>query len=172
LAYHAARILVLIARCGKPRTKTRALLPGIVGRTLLAKLDFFVRYPAYLRRAEQILRKLKTEVPTREEERSVEAGMVRYLYGPWDHFYYPVLAYLIGKQLIAVEFKQGTEVFRVTSRGQAVADELAADDAYSDLTERAEAAYHLFNTYTGNRLKTFIYQHFPEVVNRGLGEPI
>jgi hypothetical protein len=51
LAYHAGRLLLLISLCGKPRNMKSEILPGIEGRTLLAKLDFFLRYPSYLRRA-------------------------------------------------------------------------------------------------------------------------
>src|SRR4051812_43483899 len=96
LAFHAARILILIAFCGKPRTSPKGVLPGIEGRTLLAKLDFFLRYPAYLRKAAQIrdavvLGESVLRVAANEAN-SVESRMVRYLYGPWDHLYYPALA--------------------------------------------------------------------------------
>src|SRR5437588_2238107 len=109
LAYHASRLLLLISLCGKPRKPTvkSEKLPGIEGRTLLAKLDFFIRYPVYLKRAAKLLH---TEISdedlglaTDEEMHSVESHMVRYLYGPWDHIYYSALAYLIGKGLIVVE---------------------------------------------------------------------
>jgi len=95
--------------------------------------------------------------------------MVRYLYGPWDHVYYPALAYLIGKELIVIEMKRGTEIFRLTSKGWDVADKLAQEPAYADLARRADTAYHLFNKYKGSGLKNFIYTYFPEVVSRKLG---
>jgi hypothetical protein len=41
LAYHAARLLILIGHSGKPQGRSD-LLPAIKGRTLLAKLDFFM----------------------------------------------------------------------------------------------------------------------------------
>jgi len=176
LAYHAARLLLLIRFCGKPRTGRSASLPGIEGRTLLAKLDFFLRYPAYLKKAAEILgRDLSDEdlglVPD-DEIRSVESRMVRYLYGPWDHIYYPALAYLIGKELIIVEMKRGTEIFRLSPKGRDVATELAQKPAYEDIARRADAVYRLFNRYKGSGLKDFIYAHFPEVVNRELGTTI
>lgn len=176
LAYHAARVLLLIALCGKPRGRQAKILPGIAGRTLLAKLDFFLRYPAYLKRAAAILGKHFTDedldlVPD-SETRSVESRMVRYRYGPWDHLYYLTLAYLIGKELIYIELERGNEIFRLTEKGHTVAVTLANDPAYSDFARRAESAYKLFNTFSGTRLKEFIYQHFPEVVNRELGATI
>jgi hypothetical protein len=102
----------------------------------------------------------------------VESRMVRYRYGPWDHVYYIALAYLIGKGLVQVELSGGTETFRLTERGRAIATELAADPAYVDLAQRARSVYRLFNRYTGSRLKDFIYRHFPEVVGRKLGQTI
>lgn len=182
IAYHAARILLLISYCGKPRSARAASLPAVVGRTLLAKLDFFLRYPVYLKKAAQILGKefgdedfgLDAEPEEAQEAVavSVESRMVRYLYGPWDHIYYPALAYLIGKELIAVENRGGTDVFRITQKGQEVSSAFAEDPVYADLVRRANTAYRLFNQFTGNRLKDFIYRHFPEVVSRRVGETI
>jgi hypothetical protein len=176
LAYHAARILILIAYCGKPRRATSAVLPAIEGRTLLAKLDFFLRYPAYLKKAAEIRTAKSADFRlldgSANEATSVESRMVRYLYGPWDHLYYPVLAYLIGKQLISVEKGRASDVFRLTAQGREVATRLAQDPAYKDQVQRAELVYRLFNAYSGNRLKEFIYEHFPEVVNRGVGSTI
>jgi hypothetical protein len=103
---------------------------------------------------------------------SVESRMVRYLYGPWDHIYYPALAYLVGKELITIENSGGTDVFRITDRGREVAGAFAEDPVYTDMVKRADTAYKLFNRYTGNRLKDFIYLHFPEVVSRKVGEII
>jgi hypothetical protein len=176
IAYHAARLLLLIAYCGKPRMARSAKLPGVEGRTLLAKLDFFLRYPNYLVKAAQILRKEVSDgdigITGEREAMSVESRMVRYRYGPWDHVYYPALAYLVGKQLIMIEPMQGADIFRLTPQGRVVSDQLSKDTAYKDLVRRAETVYKLFNKYSGNRLKDFIYDNFPEVVNRKLGETI
>jgi hypothetical protein len=176
LAYHAARLLILISFCGKPRNPKSSVLPGIDGRTLLAKLDFFLRYPIYLKKAADILHKTFADdelgLDATVQAQAVESRMVRYLYGPWDHIYYPALAYLIGKELITVETKRGADVFRITQRGQDVVSLLAKEPVYEDLVRRANTAYKLFNSYTGNRLKDFIYDHFPEVVGRRVGEII
>ena len=176
IAYHAFRLLLLINYCGKPQQVTSDTLPGIEGRTLLAKLDFFLRYPAYLRKAAKILEKQFSDeelgLVNDAEEKSVESRMVRYLYGPWDHIYYLTLAYLIGKELIEIEKKKGrdTEVFRLTGKGQnAVKLILKEDSSYTDLAKRADTVYHTFNGYTGNSLKEFIYEHFPDIVSRKIG---
>lgn len=174
LAYHAARLIILVRFCGKPQNSAVSL-PGILGRTLLAKLDFFLRYPAYLKRARELLRvhpprqSGSLDVP---ETTSIESRMVRYLYGPWDHVYYPTLAYLIGKRLIQVEPRRQAEMFRLTERGMDVADQLATDNSYLDLSERARIVNSLFHAYTGTGVKNFIYEHFPEIVGRQIGEAI
>ncbi|GHO65728.1 hypothetical protein KSC_046200 [Ktedonobacter sp. SOSP1-52] len=178
LVYHASRLLLLISLCGKPQSKKNVELPGVEGRTLLAKLDFFLRYPAYLRNAAQILGiEVSDEdlgLSFSEEENSVESHMVRYLYGPWDHNYYMALAYLIGKGLIEVEKSngRGTEIFKLTSTGAEIVGKLSKESAYEDLARRASTTYRLFKKYNGNKLKDFIYHNFPEVVNRKIGATI
>jgi hypothetical protein len=87
IAYHAARLLILIRFCGKPRSDPN-LYPGVEGRTLLAKLDFFLRYPIYLKRAALILNNEDVSAITSDEINTVESRMIRYLYGPWDTVYY------------------------------------------------------------------------------------
>lgn len=175
IAYHAARILLLITLCGTPRSKQAKTLPGIEGRTLLAKLDFFLRYPAYLKRAAKILYPEKEITDkdfgllSNDELKSVESQMIRYLYGPWDNLYYVILAYLIGKELIEVEKRKGTEIFRLTTKGHTVASELISSPIYADLVSRANTVYSLFNKFKGSRIKDFIYSNFPEVVNREIG---
>lgn len=174
LAYHAARLLILIEHCGKPQKSP--VSPGVEGRTLLAKLDFFLRYPNYLEKAARILNKesiyLKAIKGEDDTSQTVESKMVRYRYGPWDFTYYPVLAYLVGKKLINIDTKSNTEIFRITPQGEEIVKALAESDEYDDLLKRANAVYKLFNTYKGNRLKDFIYDNFPDVVQRKIGETI
>lgn len=175
LAYHVARLLILIGQCGKPQDRS-GKLPAIQGRTLLAKLDFFMRYPSYLKRAAQIKditcsdSDLGIEYP--DEINTVESHMIRYLYGPWDSIYYTAIAYMVGKQLIEPPTAEKVETFKLSPKGREILSQIESDPAFSDLTRRAKTIYHLFNSYGGTRLKSFIYDNFPEVVNRGIGEEI
>jgi hypothetical protein len=175
LAYHAARLLILIGYCGKPQTNPQKL-PAIQGRTLLAKLDFFMRYPTYLKRAA-----IEFDIACTDEDLglthpdeidTIESRMVRYLYGPWDSLYYVTLAYLIGKGLIEPPVASKVDIFKLTPYGQDVLNSFEEDPAFVDLIRRAKTIYRLFKNYSGSRLKQYIYHHFPEVVDRGLGEQI
>jgi len=176
LAYHASRILLLISKCGRPQNSKEGVLPGVRGRTLLAKLDFFLRYPAYLRDAAIIegihLTNEDLGLVPDNELYATESRMVRYLYGPWDEIYYPALAYLIGKGLIVIHRERGTEIFRITPMGLETMRVLSNEPAFSNMIRRAHSVYRLFNKYTGTGLKTFIYTHFPEILNKELGEKI
>ena len=171
LAYHAARLLVLIKQAGSPQTNPKKR-PAIRGRTLLAKFDFFVRYPVYLVRAARILRLDLGLAVSKPEANSVESRMVRYLYGPWDDVYPSVLAYLVGKGFIQVDLVRGVEEFRLTFAGIDVANSLAATDEYSATAIRAKALTVLFKGKGGTAVKEFIYRHFPDVVSRQLGSSI
>lgn len=172
LAYHAGRILLLIRRCGSPKKP----VPAIKGRTRLAKLDFFLRYPKYLERAGQVLgQSLSLDdlgLADTGESATIESRMIRYRFGPWDEVYYPTLAYLIGKGLVRVDASTRTESFTLTNAGMAVADDLVADSSFSDLRGRADTIYRLFHKYTGTKLKEFIYVHFPEVVEQEMKESL
>jgi hypothetical protein len=173
LAYHAARLLILIRFAGRPRNDS-VTLPGIEGRTLLAKLDFFLRYPAYLKRASEIIGQ-SIESPTIinfDETNSVESRMIRYLYGPWDDVYYQVLAYLIGKELIIVGKKNNTEIFQLSAKGNEIAEQLALTNEFAEIVSRADFISKIFSKYNGNTLKKFIYNNFPDIVNRKIGDVI
>ncbi len=173
LAYHVGRLIILIGHCGKPQANPNKP-PTITGRTLLAKLDFFMRYPNYLQRAA-----IKLDIACTVEDlgiskpddvNTIESRMVRYLYGPWDSVYYVALAYMVGKGLIEPPRASKVDLFRLTPKGTTILGMFEADPDFSDLIRRANTIYKLFNAYNGSRLKLFIYDSFPEVVNRQLGE--
>lgn len=175
IPYHVARLLILIGVCGTPQNN-QTKLPSVQGRTLLAKLDFFMRYPKYLQKAGSILGKELTDgqlgIYSTEEVNTVESRMIRYLYGPWDEIYYVALAYMIGKGIIEPLRPSKVDIFKITPFGKTLLQTLKADDVFNDLFARGETIYHLFNGYSGSRLKDFIYTYFADVVNRDIGEVI
>lgn len=165
--YHATRILLLIAFAGSPKNT-----PMIKGRTLLAKFDFFLRYPAYLGRAVKIRTGRELEDLLDYEINNVETRMVRYKYGPWDHIYYSVLTYLVSKDLISVTMKKNVEYFGLTKTGEAKVRELSSIEIFQSTIKRAQVIKKIFPGWSGSSVKEFIYQRFPEIVSLPLGEDI
>ena len=150
--FHAARIVLLLHLCG---VKNR-----IVGLTKLAKLDFFVRYPEFFQRAARHLEK-QTVRPAVD---TVESSMVRHHYGPWDARYYQILAFLEGRELIAVERNDKTFIFSLTETGFGLAKRLTGEPAYQDLCTHMKAVKKLLGTKSGDVLKNLVYELFDEEV--------
>ncbi|MFM8273969.1 MAG: hypothetical protein ACKODX_16790 [Gemmata sp.] len=165
--FHAARLLLLIYFCGTKVKATGRL--KIEGLTRLAKLDFFVRYPDFFRRAKDHLGQHGGSGPTAP----AESAMVRHHYGPWDARYYQVLGFLESRELIAVERQDKTFVFILTEAGQGVAKRLAEEPSYSDLCSRMREVRDVFKGKTGDWLKKLVYKLFDaEVASLPLGQVI
>jgi hypothetical protein len=150
--FHAARILLLLHLCG--------VTNKITGLTKLAKLDFFVRYPDFFQRA---ARHLQTQADD-PAVFAIESAMVRHHYGPWDARYYQLLAFLEGRELIAVERDDKTFVFSLTEAGFTLAKRLAGETAYKDLCTHMKAVKKLLGNRTGDGLKKLVYELFDEEV--------
>src|SRR5690349_19688961 len=123
---HAARLVVLMRICGDGHT-------GLIrGRTKLAKLDFFVRYPAFLEAAVQRVRRQRPSLADyRAGTEGVEASMVRYRFGPWDHRYYNLLGLLDARALIKIGGGAGrVETYSLTEAGRQLADSLATQQSF------------------------------------------
>lgn len=167
-ALHLGRILVLLrAFAGRSGNQP------IEGLTKLAKLDFLLRYPTYLERALAAKGDNPQDTPNIQEyERSsVEAHMVRYRYGPWDHRYRRFLNILAGLGLVQIDSEKRTIVMRLTAEGLKAADRLVGDPSYETLAARATLLKKHFNIGPTN-LMEFIYRTFPEVVSLNLGDKI
>ena len=161
LEFHAARLLLLLHICGANGE--------IDGLTKLAKLDFFVRYPAFFVRTSAFLGK-----PVAPVFDTVETPMVRHHYGPWDHRYYHVLAYLEGTGMARVR-KAGARkfVFSLTEQGTLHAKRLSDQEAFRALRNHMIGVRKLLGRRSGESLKKLIYEIFAEeIVERPLGEEI
>jgi len=156
---HAARLLLLLNYAG--------VKGKIISRTKIAKMDFFVRYPVYLQKAAAIHNiKIEDEIDIKPE-----SPMIRYKYGPWDSKYYNIFALLIAKGLITVLPSKNGDVFELTDRGRYAVNELDTVE-FENIIERCKVVSGLFRNKTGSAIKDFIYEHFPEVTSRSLGEEI
>ncbi|MGG6297639.1 hypothetical protein ACQ4M4_24865 [Leptolyngbya sp. AN02str] len=160
IEFHAARLLLLLGLCG--------VGGRIDGLTKLAKLDFFVRYPHFFDKAcsasgEQI----------QSASTSIESSMVRHHYGPWDHRYYEVLAYLRSRGLIQIIKEGNTYKFKLTQVGKQQVEQLKKEPSYEQLCEQMRRVKAVFGNKAGATLKNLIYKVFSqEVAQKSLGEVI
>lgn len=157
---HAARLLLLLKICGQSGR--------IEGLTKLAKLDFFVRYPAFFARVAKHLKKI-----TNIENQEIDSEMVRHHYGPWDKRYYSVLPFLESHRLITVGKQGKAFVFALTEEGKKAAKSLEKRAEFSDQAMRMKEVKRLVGNWKGNSLKDLIYEIFDEeVADKELGEVI
>jgi hypothetical protein len=164
-----ARLLLLIAAFSQEGS-------SLEGRTKLAKLDFLLRYPPFFARALAkrggLTRRAAAAIEKATAEgRTIESRMMRYRYGPWDPAYFALLGRLVGKGLVEPVPEANGLGYRTTALGKTVADALAAEEAWSTIAEHA----FLLKTYfdlSGNGLKNFIYENFPEVAGATWGETL
>ncbi|MDP9349932.1 MAG: hypothetical protein M3P51_00080 [Chloroflexota bacterium] len=159
--FHAARLLLLLLHCGKEGE--------VDGLTKLAKLDFFVRYPAFFARACKHLGK-----PVPPVQDIVEAEMVRHHYGPWDHRYYHVLSFLEGSGLVHVrKFGANAYRFTLTETGRGAAERLSERESFVTMRDHMRRVRAVLGNRKGDTLKKLIYELFSEeVAERPLGEVI
>lgn len=155
------RVLLLIHAFSGTTEKPRVL----EGRVKLAKLDFLVRYPKYLRRVlrdRDVSEKVLATVD--EEPAPLQDRMIRYRYGPWDPAYYAVLGSLIGRGLVEpIPFKHGIG-YRVTDRGRQLAAGLVEDDTWASVRRRTLATRRYLDL-SGTTLKDLLYEAIPEMTN-------
>lgn len=158
-----ARLLLLIEAFSR-RTKV------LEGRTKLAKLDFFVRYPTYFERALRI-RRPELVHGAEAPEPDLESRMVRYRFGPWDPAYYALLGRLVGKGLVLpAPYAHGIG-YRVTEKGRAMAGTLKDEPAWNDTSDRIQLLRKHFDL-SGATLKKFVYDNFPEVTQATWGQSL
>lgn len=164
---HEGRLLLLIDAFSSGHQSE-----GVRGLTKLAKLDFLLRYPTFLERALVARRKSTKAVKVQEHERlSVEARMVRYRFGPWDHRYPEVLRRLEARDLVAVTREGRTIVMKATPAGTRAAQQLRSDPSFQDVADRASALRTHLDLTAVNLMK-FIYETFPEVLSLRSDEEI
>lgn len=166
LAYHQMRVLLLVAAVSEEAGHNRKL----DGLTKLAKLDFFVRYPAL---ASMLLDDLDTDerMHVNEVDRSsptlVQDPMTRYKYGPWDDRYYPVIGALVSRGLLKyAKGRRGSVALMPTAAGKALAADVATDEVWRAVADRCAAVASASEGMTGNALKELIYDRLADLMDR------
>lgn len=156
-ADNEARLLVLI-----DGFSGRKMNQGIAGRTKLAKLDFLLRYPTYLRRLCDARGVQADPGADPWLTGAVEQSMIRYRFGPWDPAYFSLLGALVGKGLITIDYTSRGRNYVTTDRGRDAANALKADDAWSDVCNRVRFLKQNFDL-GGRMLMQLVYDNVPEV---------
>lgn len=154
---HLARILVLLKAFMKD---DKAAVEGI---TKLAKLDFLLRYPSYFEVAliERGVDQKKLHV-SEFERNTIEASMVRYRFGPWDHRYRRFLNTLAAKGMITLTITGRKISIDLTDSGVSLARKISDQKEFEALSFRsAMLSKHL--DITATNLMNFIYEKFPEL---------
>jgi hypothetical protein len=164
---HLARILLLLHVFDDPQKGA-----SVEGITKLAKLDFLLRYPTYFERAMKARNVGPEKVQLQDYERkTVEAEMVRYRFGPWDHRYRQFLNVLTGLGLVNIETTGNTVLIALTLKGKDRASQLAESHVYQPLLKRAELLKKYLNLRPTEIMK-FIYKTFPEISSLAMDEKI
>lgn len=164
---HLGRILILINVFAGVEGKKE-----IKGLTKLAKLDFLLRYPAYLERAMEAIEKNPERVRLKSyEKKNVESKMVRYKYGPWDFRYRKFINKLVGLGLIYIRIEGRSINIGITDKGREIFFILNNNQTHKDTVDRAKIINSNFNK-SGTNLMRFIYKTFPEIGSLKYGTPI
>lgn len=153
---HQARLLLLLRHARRDGT--------VNGITKLAKLDFFLRYPGYLRRLVTRLRKRPTNIEAEVfEENTVESKMIRFKYGPWDHRYRQWLGVLHAKGLIRTFLIGRTVHIGLTDKGREIAGRVAECAEFEKLDKRSSVVCRVLDTCSSTQLKNLVYELVPEI---------
>ncbi len=154
---HLARLVVLLEAFMKEDK------PAVEGITKLAKLDFLVRYPSYFEIALTQRGVRPERISISEVERnSIEASMVRYKFGPWDHRYRRFLNTLASKGLVTLSVTGRKVSIDLTDKGLSVARQLVAKSEFEQLAFRSSMLRRHLDLSATN-LMNFIYDTFPEL---------
>lgn len=165
----AARLLLLIDTFSRQKGNSA----NLEGRTKLAKLDFFLRYPERL----AVALRSKGVSPeaiamATEEGVPIDERMVRYRYGPWDPSYYSLLGSLIGRDLVEVVKVNSRGLgYRSTPKGAAFVERLLEDESWVEYQARAALLKRHFDV-SGETLKKLVYSLFPDIAGSSWGRSI
>jgi hypothetical protein len=163
---HLARIIVLL------KAFSRSDAPAIEGITKLAKLDFLLRYPSCLEKALVARGVPIKNIPVDDFERlTIEARMVRYRFGPWDHRYRRFLNILVARRLTTVRTDGRTIQIDLTPLGDSLAEKLIGAPAFSRVYQRAVLLNKHLNL-KARALMEFVYEQFPELTSLEYNEGI
>jgi hypothetical protein len=160
LEFHAARLLLIFNICSKNGK--------FDGLTKMAKMDFFIRYPQFFN---TVCKELDSQ--ERSDQQLIESKMIRFHYGPWDHRYYQLLAYLKACELVIFEKDGKKLIIQLTELGNKKATQLIEAKENSKLVQQINRVNSVLGNKSGSQLKKLVYSTFStEVGDLNLGEVI
>jgi len=163
---HLARLLILIGAFEETDK------PAIEGITKLAKLDFLLRYPTYFERAVLKRGGSVSSAPVANYERgTVEAQMVRYRFGPWDHRLRRFLNLLAARGLVQISIRGRTVLISLTETGKGITAQLSVREEFRLIAGRAQVLKRRLDI-GATQLMNFIYETFPEIGSLDFDETI
>lgn len=170
---HLARILILLASADARKTTIATKARAVEGITKLAKMDFLLRYPTCLERALIRLNRSPQDIDIKPRERtSIETKMVRFRYGPWDSRYRRWLGLLSARGLVRIAVEGNTIVMGLTEAGRKLATTIRNFDDFKEIAHRSDLTVRAIGAYSATRLKDFVYETIPEIVDMKWGEEI
>lgn len=165
--FHIARLILLLnAAAGKSNKPIKGIMK-------LAKMDFLVRYPNCLVRALEAIgkEKMANEIPE-EELNTIETRMIRFRFGPWDDRYRRWISILVARGLAHTYLEGRTVNVKLTSEGVDLAAQLSSLDEFQPLAKRSKIVVSAVGNYSATKLKDFVYEVFPEIVDMKWGRYI
>jgi len=165
--FHLSRLLLLLNACGK---RSNRPVDGIMK---LAKLDFLLRYPNCLVRVLETLgNKELADTISDAERNTIEAKMIRFRYGPWDKRYRKWIALLVSRRLVDTYVDGRTVKVKLTDKGISLSTSLAELPEFLEMHARSKLISGAVGAYSASKLKSFVYEVFPEIVQMDWGKDI
>ena len=153
-----ARLMILIDDlCGVQHNKK------IDGINKLAKLDFLLKSPSYLKKG---LTKLRTNITINIESfelDSIESKTNLYRYIPWDENYRKILNIIIARDLVNISFEKDDYFIQISHKGILIAEELKQDRYFKEFVNRSKIISTHFGSYSEGFLNSFFEKYFPEI---------
>ncbi len=167
---HMARLLLLLKAFERGKDKR------IEGIMKLAKLDFLLRYPNCLEKVLTVLKDKKINIDDASiqdyERNTVETKMIRFRYGPWDKRYRRWLGLLVAKGLVTTYVEGKTIYVGLTEHGKQIAGQFSESKDFEVLGKRSQLIVKAVGNLSATKLKDFVYETFPEILDMKWGEDI
>jgi hypothetical protein len=98
--------------------------------------------------------------------------MIRFRYGPWDARYRRWLGLLAARGLVVLGVEGNTIQIGLTDAGRALSAQVRRETLFAELVRRSDLTVKAVGGMSATRLKDFVYQAIPEIVDIKWGAEI